>query len=80
VAVSLVVNFEEGAEFAVEQGDTETERVGEVVSTSPPGTRDHVQEQEFAYGMRAGLWRYLDAFGAAGVRSTYMMCGRAVER
>jgi hypothetical protein len=76
VAVSLVVNFEEGAELAVEQGDAETERYGEVASTSPPGIRDLVQEQVFDYGTRAGLWRFLDAFTDAGVRSTFMMCGR----
>jgi peptidoglycan/xylan/chitin deacetylase (PgdA/CDA1 family) len=80
VAVSLVVNFEEGAELAIEQGDTETERYGEVASTLPPGVRDLVQEQVFDYGTRAGLWRFLDAFADAGVRSTFMMCGRAVER
>ncbi|MDA9475425.1 polysaccharide deacetylase [Bradyrhizobium sp. CCBAU 65884] len=80
VAVSLVVNFEEGAELAVEQGDAETERYGEVASTSPPGVRDLVQEQVFDYGMRSGLWRFLDAFADADVRSTFMMCGRAVER
>lgn len=80
VAVSLVVNFEEGAELAIEQGDAETEHYGEVASTSPPGVRDLVQEQVFDYGMRAGLWRFLDAFTEAGIRSTFMMCGRAVER
>jgi len=80
VAVSLVVNFEEGAELAIEQGDAETERYGEVASTLPPGVRDLVQEQVFDYGMRAGLWRFLDAFAEADVRSTFMMCGRAVER
>lgn len=80
VAVSLVVNFEEGAELAVEQGDAETEHYGEVASTSPPGVRDLVQEQVFDYGMRAGLWRFLDAFTEAKFRSTFMMCGRAVER
>ncbi|MBC9981384.1 polysaccharide deacetylase family protein [Bradyrhizobium campsiandrae] len=80
VAVSLVVNFEEGAELAVEQGDAETERYGEVASTSPPGVRDLVQEQVFDYGMRVGLWRFLDAFADAKVRTTFMMCGRAVER
>jgi peptidoglycan/xylan/chitin deacetylase (PgdA/CDA1 family) len=80
VAVSLVVNFEEGAELAVEQGDTETERFGEVQSVQPPGVRDFVQEQVFDYGMRAGLWRFLDAFESCGIRSTFMMCGRTVER
>ena len=62
VAVSFVVNFEEGAELSVEQGDAETEPFGEVQSSQPTGVRDLVQEQVFDYGMRAGLWRFLDAF------------------
>jgi peptidoglycan/xylan/chitin deacetylase (PgdA/CDA1 family) len=80
VAVSLVVNFEEGAELAVEQGDATTEAFGEVQSVQPAGVRDLVQEQVFDYGMRAGLWRFLDAFAAARIPATFMMCGRAVER
>jgi peptidoglycan/xylan/chitin deacetylase (PgdA/CDA1 family) len=80
VAVSFVVNFEEGAELSVEQGDAETEPYGEVQSTQPPGIRDLVQEQVFNYGMRAGLWRFLDSFAAHNIASTFMMCGRAVER
>ena len=42
LAVSLVVNHEEGAEFSIEQGDPATERVGEVVSVVPDGIRDIV--------------------------------------
>ena len=80
VAVSLVVNFEEGAELAVEQGDAGNEEFGEVRSVQPSGVRDLVQEQVFDYGMRAGLWRFLEAFANAGVAATFMMCGRAVER
>lgn len=80
VAVSLVVNFEEGAELSIEQGDAETERFGEVQSVQPPGVRDLVQEQVFDYGMRAGLWRFLDNFDFYGIRATFMMCGRTVER
>src|SRR3954469_16675569 len=80
VAVSLVVNFEEGAELSVEQGDGATEPYGEVVSPQAAGVRDLVQEQVFDYGMRAGLWRFLDAFAVRQVPATFMMCGRAVER
>ncbi len=80
VAVSLVVNFEEGAELAIENGDAETEPFGEVQSVQPPGVRDFVQEQIFDYGMRAGLWRFLDAFAVHDIRTTFMMCGRSVER
>lgn len=80
VAVSLVLNFEEGGELAIEQGDTETEKFGEVASVQPPGVRDLIQEQVFNFGMRVGLWRFLDAFDRYAVPVTLMMCGRAVER
>jgi peptidoglycan/xylan/chitin deacetylase (PgdA/CDA1 family) len=80
VAVSLVVNYEEGAELSVEAGDAENERMGEVISVVPPGRRDIGMEHIFAYGLRAGLPRFLEAFDRAGVRATFWMCGRAVER
>ena len=80
LAVSLVVNFEEGAEMQVGDGDPASERIGEVLSVIEPGVRDLGQEQIFAYGMRAGLWRVLDALDAATVPATFFFCGRAVER
>jgi peptidoglycan/xylan/chitin deacetylase (PgdA/CDA1 family) len=80
IAVSLVVNFEEGGERSIEDGDQENEPFGEVVSVQPPGIRDLVQEQVFDYGMRAGLWRFLDALEARRASATFMMCGRTVER
>jgi len=80
VAISLVLNFEEGAELAIEQGDSETERFGEVSSVQPQGMRDLVQEQVFDYGMRVGLWRFLDTLDRRRMPATVMMCGRAVER
>lgn len=80
VAISLSLNFEEGAELAIEQGDSETEQFGEVPSVQPPGVRDLVQEQTFDYGMRVGLWRFLDAFTRFDMRASLQICGRAVER
>jgi peptidoglycan/xylan/chitin deacetylase (PgdA/CDA1 family) len=80
VAVSLVVNFEEGAELAIGDGDAANERLGEVLSVVPAGRRDFGQEEMFAYGMRAGLWRFLDAFEHHKRRVTFFMCGRAVDR
>ena len=80
VAISLTLNFEEGAELSVEQGDGETERFGEAPSVQAPGVRDLVQEQVFDYGMRVGLWRFLDAFADYGTPVTLQTCGRAVER
>ncbi len=80
VAVSLVVNFEEGAELAVGDGDAASERIGEVLSVVAPGRRDFGQEEIFAYGTRVGLWRFLDAFDRHERQATFYMCGRAVER
>jgi peptidoglycan/xylan/chitin deacetylase (PgdA/CDA1 family) len=80
LAVSVVVNFEEGAEQQVGDGDPASERIGEVVSVVAPGTRDVGQEQIFAYGMRAGLWRVLDALDTHAIPATFFCCGAAVAR
>lgn len=80
VAVSLVINFEEGAEFSVADGDRTSETVAEVATVVPPGKWDQGTEQQFAYGMRAGLWRVLDALAAHRYPTTFYFCGRAVER
>ena len=61
LAVAINVNYEEGAEFTVENGDPHTEQIGEVVSVVPVGRRDLGMEELFAYGLRAGLPRFLDA-------------------
>ena len=76
LAVSMVVNFEEGAEFAVSDGDPQAEKISEVVSVVPPGRWDQGNEQIFAYGMRAGIWRMLAALEKHRVPATFYMCGR----
>ncbi|WP_159993267.1 polysaccharide deacetylase family protein [Roseomonas sp. 18066] len=80
LAVSLAVNLEEGAEQQVGDGDPASERMGEVISVVAPGTRDRGQEQIFAYGTRAGIWRFLDALERHALPATFLMCGRAVAR
>jgi len=80
LAVSLVVNFEEGAEFAASDGDPASEKVSEVASIVPAGRWDQGTEQIFAYGMRAGIWRMLDCLRRHNRLTTFYMCGRAVER
>ena len=80
LAVSVVINFEEGAELQVGDGDLRSELVGEVTSVVPADKRDQGQEQIFAYGVRAGVWRMLRALDEAQVVATVFFCGRAVER
>lgn len=77
VAVSIVVNFEEGGELTVSGGDARNEAVYEVVDEKQgpdPGIESH-----FAYGTRAGYWRIVDALNRFNAKATFSACGRAVE-
>jgi peptidoglycan/xylan/chitin deacetylase (PgdA/CDA1 family) len=78
VAVSLVVNFEEGSEFSVTDGDPVNEAIYEVVHRLEGP--DPCIDSHFEYGTRAAWWRLFDLFDAHGVKVTVSSCGRAVER
>ena len=80
IAVSLVVNYEEGAEYSTLDGDTHHETNGEVPSPVPPQDRDLNNESFFEYGSRVGVWRLLDMFKRHGVKSTFFCCALALER
>lgn len=80
LAVSVVVNVEEGAEQQVLDGDATSERMGEVISVVPEGKPDAGQAQIFAYGTRAGAWRMAKALQRHDIPTTLFACGRAAER
>ena len=80
IAVSLVVNYEEGAEYSLLDGDDHHEANNEVPSPIPPGQRDLYNESFFEYGSRVGVWRLLDMFDRHGVKSTFYCCAQAMER
>ncbi len=80
IAVSLVVNYEEGAEYSTMDGDSHHETNGEVPSPVPAGDRDLNNESFFEYGSRVGVWRLLDMFRRYGVVSTFFCCALALER
>ena len=78
VAVSFVVNFEEGAEFSVSEGDPENEAIYEVehrIAGSDPCIDSH-----FEYGTRAGWWRVMDVLDRHDAKATVSACGQAVAR
>ena len=79
VAVSFVVNFEEGSEYAISDGDDRNEAIYEVEHRLV-GAPDLCLDSHFEYGARAGCWRVMDAFDGHGVKATVSACGRAVER
>ncbi|WP_425261226.1 polysaccharide deacetylase family protein [Rubrivivax sp. RP6-9] len=78
LAVSFVVNFEEGAEFSVSDGDPRNEAVYEVIDRQDG--IDPCIDSHFEYGTRVGWWRLADLFAAHGAPFTLSSCGRAVQR
>lgn len=79
VAVSFVVNFEEGAEYSVAEGDATNEAVYEVTDRLQ-GIPDPCLQSHFDYGTRVGWWRIADLFERFGAPLTLSSCGLAVER
>lgn len=79
LAVNIALNYEEGAEQSVADGDPVTEGVPGVPAPSPT-TRDVRNESLFEFGSRVGGWRLLDVFAEHGVSATIFACGRALER
>ena len=81
VAISLVLNYEEGAELSIEAGDERDEDISIFGGWSAdPSRRSLMKESFFEYGSRVGIWRYLGMFREFGVGSTVMACGVALER
>ena len=80
IAISFVVNYEEGSERSILDGDIHHESNGEVPSPVPPDQRDLFNESFFEYGSRVGVWRLLDILDKYGAKATFFSCALAMER
>ena len=80
IAISVVVNYEEGSEYSILDGDAHRETNGEVPSPMPMDARDLLNESMFEYGSRVGVWRLLRLLDKYDVKSTFFCCALAVER
>lgn len=80
IAVSVVVNYEEGAEYSTLDGDAFHEPTNEVPSPVPADQRDLANESFFEYGSRAGVWRLMDILDEQQVPATFYCCALALER
>lgn len=78
LAVSFVLNIEEGAELTRSAGDERNETVHEV-SHEIVGVPDYCMESHFEYGARAGYQRIAARFANNGLPLTLNVCGRALE-
>jgi len=79
LAVSLVVNIEEGAELSLADGDERNEGTHEVVEELK-GVADLCMESHFEYGSRVGYWRVMELLQRYQAVATLNTCARALER
>jgi putative urate catabolism protein len=80
VAVNFCINYEEGGELCVLNGDDRSEvRVSDLVVTGRAGARDLNMESNYEFGSRVGYWRLLRAFTERGLPATVNLVGLAGE-
>jgi peptidoglycan/xylan/chitin deacetylase (PgdA/CDA1 family) len=78
IAVNFCINYEEGAELCVLNGDNRSEvRVSDVAVEPRIGGRDLNIESSYEYGSRVGYWRLLRAFTERGLKATVNLVGLA---
>ena len=81
VAVQFVINFEEGSEPSIPDGDEASETsLTEGPSRVAPGIRDLAAESVYEFGSRVGFWRLLRLFQDRDLPLTVFGCALALER
>ncbi len=82
IAVQIVVNYEEGSEYSIPDGDGHSETyLTEVPGASlGPGKRDLIVESIYEYGSRAGFWRLMRVLAERNLHATVFGAALALER
>jgi len=82
LALQIVMNYEEGSEYAIGEGDPVSETYLTEVpgATVGPGKRDLIVESIYEYGSRAGFWRLMRMFGERKIPITVFGAALALER
>ena len=82
IAVSLVLNYEEGGENNILHGDAQSEAfLSDIAGAQPwPGQRHWNMESLYDYGARAGFWRLHRLFTGRGLPVTIYGVASALAR
>jgi len=81
IALQFVLNYEEGAENNVLEGDGGSEVfLSEIINAASFPMRHMSMESLYEYGSRAGLWRVLRAFERHGLPLTIFAVAEAMRR
>ena len=81
IAVQIVLNYEEGAENCVLNGDNNSEVfLSEIIGAKPVKGRHINMESLYEYGSRAGFWRLHKLFQEKKIPITVFGVGMALEK
>lgn len=80
LALSVVVNVEEGAEMSVRDGDKGPEPVDELGVALKIPIRNYANESNYLYGIRAGWPRVAAQLAKYDVTATFTAAAQALER
>ena len=80
VALSVVVNVEEGAEANIRDGDKYPEPVDEMGIALKRAVRNYGNESNYRYGLTRGAPRVMRMLERHGIRATFTACALALER
>lgn len=80
LALSVVVNVEEGAEANIRDGDKYPEPVDEMGIALKRSMRNHGNESNYRYGLTRGAPRVMRLLEKHGIRATFTACALALER
>jgi len=81
VAINIVLNYEEGSEYSIPDGDPNSEnQLLEATPSMPPGVRDLNAESVYEFGSRVGFWRILRILEEYKLPATMFGCALALER
>ena len=80
LALTVVVNVEEGSEYTVADGDPMPEPVDELGVVIKRPLRMHGNESNYRYGIQEGAPRVLALLQAHGIRATWTAAALSLER
>ena len=80
LALSIVVNVEEGAEATIRDGDRGPEAVDELGIVPKKPVRNYGNESNYQYGIKAGAPRILRLLDEHRIRATWTAAALALER
>ncbi len=82
IAVNFVINYEEGSEYSIPEGDGFSEAALTELAGAEfkPGVRNLAAEGAFEYGSRVGFWRLVRLFEKFSLPVTIFGCAMALER